>query len=253
MRLDLFLVQQKLATSRTQAQDFISNGFVYLVLDEKKQILSKSSFVVKESDKIVVMANELQKFVSRAGLKLEGAIRHLNLSVKDKVILDVGQSTGGFTDCLLYYGAKQVVGIDVGHSQLHEKLAKDSRVESFENLNVKELSVNTAFLRAVPANGFDLVVVDVSFISLTKVIPSLFNMLTEGADYLILVKPQFECGRENLDSNGIVKGEKIYSDIELEIKKTAQQYFKNVTAYFESSILGKDGNREFFIYGRKAV
>jgi 23S rRNA (cytidine1920-2'-O)/16S rRNA (cytidine1409-2'-O)-methyltransferase len=196
---------------------------------------------------------ELQKFVSRAGLKLEGALRHLNLSVKEKLILDVGQSTGGFTDCLLYYGAKQVVGIDVGHSQLHEKISKDSRVESFENLNVKELSVNTAFLRAVPADGFDLVVVDVSFISLTKVIPSLANMLTEGSEYLILVKPQFECGRENLDSNGIVKGEKIYSDIEEEIKKTAGQYFKNVTAYFESSILGKDGNREFFIYGHKAV
>jgi 23S rRNA (cytidine1920-2'-O)/16S rRNA (cytidine1409-2'-O)-methyltransferase len=253
LRLDLFLVQQKLATSRTQAQDFIANGFVYLVLDEKKQMLSKSSFLVKESDKIVVVANELQKFVSRAGLKLEGALQHLNLSVKDKVVLDVGQSTGGFTDCLLHYGAKQVVGVDVGHSQLHEKIAKDPRVECFENLNVKELSVNTAFLRSVPANGFDLLVVDVSFISLTKVIPSLFNLLSEGAEYLILVKPQFECGRENLDSNGIVKGEKIYSDIEEEIKKTAQQYFKNVTAYFESSILGKDGNREFFIYGRKTT
>lgn len=251
MRLDLFLVQQKMASSRTQAQDFISNGFVYLILDEKKQMLSKSSFEVKESDKIVVVANELQKFVSRAGLKLEGALNHLKLSVKDKIVLDIGQSTGGFTDCLLHYGAKQVVGVDVGHSQLHEKIAKDPRVESFENLNVKELSVNTAFLRSVPANGFDLLVVDVSFISLTKVIPSLFNLLSEGAEYLILVKPQFECGRENLDSNGIVKGEKIYSDIEEEIKKSALQYFKNVTAYFESSILGKDGNREFFIYGRK--
>ena len=98
-----------------------------------------------------------------------------------------------------------------------------------------------------------LLVVDVSFISVTKVIPSLFNFLREGSEYLILVKPQFECGRENLDSNGIVKGEKIYSDIEEEIKKSAQQYFKNVTAYFESSILGKDGNREFFIYGRKTT
>lgn len=252
MRLDLFLVQQKLAASRTQAQDFISNGFVYLILDEKKKLLSKSSYEVQESDKIVVESNELQKFVSRAGLKLEGALRHLNLSVKDKIVLDIGQSTGGFTDCLLQYGAKQVVGIDVGHSQLHAKLKNHPQVVSFENLNVKELSVNAAFAREIPDKSFDLIVVDVSFISLTKVIPSIFNFIGEGSEYLFLVKPQFECGRENLDSNGIVKDDRIFKQIEEEIKKVTEQYFKNVTSYFESPILGKDGNREFFIYGRKA-
>jgi 23S rRNA (cytidine1920-2'-O)/16S rRNA (cytidine1409-2'-O)-methyltransferase len=245
-------VQKKLAASRTQAQDFISNGFVYLILDEKRKLLSKSSYEVQDTDKIVVESNELQKFVSRAGLKLEGALRHLNLSVQDKIVLDIGQSTGGFTDCLLQYGAKQVVGIDVGHSQLHEKLKNHPQVVSFENLNVKELSVNAAFAREIPDKSFDLIVVDVSFISLTKVIPSIFNFIAEGSEYLFLVKPQFECGRENLDSNGIVKDERIFNQIEDEIRKITEQYFKNVTSYFESPILGKDGNREFFIYGRKA-
>ncbi len=184
MRLDLYLVQQKLANSRTQAQDFIQNGYVYAMQNEVKLILSKSNYIVKESDKIVVEANRLQKFVSRAGLKLEAALRNLNLQIKDKVVLDVGQSTGGFTDCLLQNGAKQIVGIDVGHGQLHESLKKNPNVVSFENLNAKDLAVNTAFLRTVPVNQFDLIVADVSFISLTKIIPSISNFINEGGEYL---------------------------------------------------------------------
>jgi 23S rRNA (cytidine1920-2'-O)/16S rRNA (cytidine1409-2'-O)-methyltransferase len=252
LRLDLYLVQQKLANSRTQAQDFIQNGFVSNIQNEVKLVLSKSNYIVKETDKIVVESNRLQKFVSRAGLKLEAALKLLNLSVKDKVILDVGQSTGGFTDCLLQQGAAQVVGIDVGHGQLHESLKKNPKVISFENLNAKDLSINTAFLRTVPVNQFDLIVADVSFISLAKIIPSIANFINEGGEYLLLVKPQFECGRENLDENGLVKDPKIFKTVEDEISAKALEYFKSVQSYFASEVLGKDGNQEFFIYGKKS-
>jgi len=251
LRLDLYLVQNKLANSRTQAQDFIQNGYVYALQNEVKLVLSKSNYIVKESDKIIVEANRLQKYVSRAGLKLEAALKHLNLNVKDKVVLDVGQSTGGFTDCLLQHGAKQIVGIDVGHGQLADPLKKHPQVVSFENLNAKDLAVNTAFLRTVPVNQFDLIVADVSFISLTKIIPSITNFINEGGEFLLLVKPQFECGRENLDENGLVKDPAIFKQVEQTISEKALQSFKNVTAYFPCEVLGKDGNQEFFIYGKK--
>ena len=251
MRLDIYLVQQKLANSRTQAQDFIQNGYVFSVQNEVKLILSKSNYIVKDSDKIFVESNRLQRFVSRAGLKLDSALKQLNLSVKDKVILDVGQSTGGFTDCLIQNGAKQVIGIDVGHGQLHQKLKNHPQVISFENLNAKDLSVNTAFLRSVPVNQFDLIVADVSFISLTKIIPSIANFVNQGGEFLLLVKPQFECGRENLDENGLVRDHKIYETVEQDVRAKALQFFKNVEKYFPCEVLGKDGNQEFFIYGKK--
>ncbi len=251
MRLDLYLVQNKLAGSRTQAQDFIANGFVSLVVDDKKKILDKSNYIVKEADKISVESNRLQKFVSRAGLKIEFALNKLNIDVSGKTVLDVGQSTGGFTDCLLQRKAAAIIGIDVGHDQLHETLKKNPKVVSFENFNVKDLSINTSFLRAVDQYKFNLVVADVSFISITKVIPSIANFIAAGTEYLILVKPQFECGRENLDRHGIVTDSKVYETVEKDVKAAALTYFKNVEQYFSCEILGKDGNQEFFIYGKK--
>ena len=253
MRLDLYLVKEKLAVSRTQAQDFIASGFVYRTKDEKQVQMSKASHEVNEGEQITVVANKLQKYVSRGGLKLEAALEKLKLDVSGKIILDIGQSTGGFTDCLLQRGAEKVFGIDVGHSQLHESLKKDTRVTYFENLNVKDLSVNTNFIRALPDKQFDFIVIDVSFISLAKIIPSIANFLGEGGQYLALVKPQFECGKDKLDKNGIVTDSNIFETVEIEIKKMAEQYFKNVSAYFECEILGKDGNQEFFIYGKKSM
>lgn len=253
MRLDLYLVENKLANSRTQAQDFISQGYVVIESAGQKKIVDKSNYIVRTGDQIIVEANELQKYVSRGGLKLERALTKTGLNVQDKVALDVGQSTGGFTDCLLKMGARQVVGVDVGHSQLHASLKNDSRIVSFENLNVKDLSINAGFVKEVPINKFDVVVADLSFISLTKVIPSISNFLGDGSEYLFLVKPQFECGPENLDKNGLVKNTKVYKTVEAEVKKSVMQYFKNVEAYFPCEVIGKDGNQEFFIYGRKTV
>ena len=143
------------------------------------------------------------------------------------------------------------MGIDVWHDQLHESLKKHPKVLSFENFNAKDLAINTQFLRAISHLQINLVVADVSFISINKIIPSMANFVAAGTEYLFLVKPQFECGREHLDKHGIVTDKKVYDNVENEVRKTAQQYFKNVEKYFSCDVLGKDGNQEFFIYGKK--
>jgi 23S rRNA (cytidine1920-2'-O)/16S rRNA (cytidine1409-2'-O)-methyltransferase len=252
LRLDLFLVDSKLAASRTQAQDLIQSGFVYLKNANQKIKLLKASFSVDEANSslIFVESNQLQKYVSRAGLKLESALQNLALDVKNKYALDIGQSTGGFTDCLLQHGATHVVGVDVGHQQLHASLIGHKNIEVIENLNVKQLAESSKFLTAVPKNKFDLVTVDVSFISLGKVISFLIPYLKNQADYLLLVKPQFECGKKNLDKNGIVKNLHVYNSIEENIRKICLDNFNNVEAYIKSDIMGKDGNQEFFIHGK---
>lgn len=255
MRLDLFLLQKGMVSSRTRAQELISKGHVYLLDSEKKITLSKASYEVTEActDKIFLEGNELQKFVSRAGLKLEGALRRTQLRLSQKKALDIGQSTGGFTDCLLQNGIAEVVGVDVGHGQLSHQIREDQRVIFFENLNVKNLKENAEFLQAVPPGRFDLIVADVSFISVTKIIPALPDFLSVHGKYLLLVKPQFECGADRLDKNGIVNDESVYSEVRATIVKCCEEQFGVVSDYFESALPGKDGNREFFIYGHKSV
>ncbi len=247
MRLDQFLVQHKNIESRTKAQDLISNNNITV----NGQMINKSSFKVSDSDIIEIQNTEILKYVSRAGLKLEGAIQKVNLDLENKTVLDIGQSTGGFTDCCLQSGASQIIGFDVGEGQLHPKIQGDSKAVYFEKLNVKNLSDHSGFAKAVPPHGFDVLVCDVSFISLQHVVPNVCKYLKSGGDYLFLVKPQFECGPENLDKNGIVKNKKIYLHIESKIKQLFEFHFGSVLNYFESNILGKEGNLEFFIYGRK--
>lgn len=255
MRLDLFLVQNKLANSRTQAQDLIESGFVYLLDNNKKIQLKKPSYIVEENKAadIFVESNHLQKYVSRAGLKLEAALVSLNIDVTNKVILDIGQSTGGFTDCLIRHQALKVIGIDVGHEQLHKNLKNNSRIISIEGLNAKDLATDKQFISMVPADKFDMIVMDVSFISITKVIPHIVKFLKTGGEFIFLVKPQFECGQEHLDKNGIVKDYSVYIQIEENIKKMALLNFNNVESYIKSEIVGKDGNQEFFIYGKNCI
>lgn len=252
MRLDLFLVEKKLALSRTQAQEFIRHGFVFLKTANKLISLTKPSFDVAEelSGAIVVQSNELQKYVSRAGLKLEYALEYLNLDVNGLSVLDVGQSTGGFTDCLLQKNASLVVGIDVGQRQLHASLAKFPQIRSFENLHVKDLGIRDDFLKTVPSSRFDFVVMDVSFISITKVMGYLKPFLKKNGEFLFLVKPQFELGPNALDKNGIVKDTKNYAIVEKTIRNETEIIFGSVLNYFKSSVVGKDGNQEFFIYGK---
>lgn len=244
MRLDQFLVQYKKIESRTKAQDLIAQGLVSL----KGKALNKPSFAVTNEmfDEIIIAENDLNQYVSRAGFKLSAALNFLNLDVTGFSVLDVGQSTGGFTDALLQRNAKHVTGFDVGSVQLHDKIKTDSRVSFFENLNVKDINSHQ-----IATEKFDGIVCDVSFISLTKVILHLEPLLKPKGFFLFLVKPQFECGPQALDKNGIVSDAKVYSKIQLEITSLCEKLFQCECKYFESSITGKDGNKEFFIYGHK--
>lgn len=244
MRLDLFLVKHKQIESRTKAQDLIAQGLVLY----KNKVLTKSSFEVSEDmfSGIMIAENNLNQYVSRAGFKLAGALDLVSQDVTGLTILDVGQSTGGFTDALLQRDVKHVIGLDVGSVQLHEKLKADSRVSYYENLNIKDIVTHV-----LASERFDGVVCDVSFISLTKVVTFFEPLLKTKGFFLLLVKPQFECGPQALDKNGIVSDAKVYSTIQTNITSLCETLFQCECRYFESSITGKDGNREFFIYGRK--
>jgi 23S rRNA (cytidine1920-2'-O)/16S rRNA (cytidine1409-2'-O)-methyltransferase len=240
MRADVLLVERGLAPSRTAAQRLIAAGHVFARDGSAKVALTKPSATVHDDTQIEIEASELDRFVSRGGLKLEGALKHVALDIRNFLCLDVGQSTGGFTDCLLQRGAAHVVGVDVGHDQLHAKIRGDSRVTCIEGVNARALK-NIG-------EPFDLIVADVSFISLTKVLPQWPALLREGRRVLSLVKPQFEVGADNLARGGIVRDESLYTTVEKTIRKCCVDAGLDVLDYFDSSITGGDGNREFFVY-----
>ena len=255
MRLDLFLVEKKGVNSRTKAQELIKAGQVVLIQAASEQVLLKSSFMVTDSlfEKIQIKPNSLQNYVSRGGHKLKFAIEKTGVVTDGMNVLDVGQSTGGFTDYLRQNKAKKIVGIDVGHGQLDQSLKSVSNMRSFEGMHVKDLINNVEFMQQVPRGGFDLIVMDISFISITKVIFYLKDLIKIKGEYLFLVKPQFELTAKDLDKNGIVKDVKKYLQVQACVEEQARQHFGSVLKYFPSTLLGKDGNQEFFIYGQKTI
>ncbi|WII70801.1 TlyA family RNA methyltransferase [Bdellovibrio sp. 22V] len=252
-RLDVWLTEKGLAPSRTHAQDLIDAGQVYLQEGAQKKILKKASLPMDDSflGKIFIEEGSANRFVSRGGLKLEGALAHLNLSVKDLRVLDVGISTGGFADCLLQNGAAQVLGVDVGHGQVHQSLLKNPRLQVIEGINARQLSQEAQVLKSTPAEKFDLIVMDVSFISIALIIPELTGFLKTEGHLLSLVKPQFEVGIDGLSKGGIVKDTSLYQDVEERIKNLCREQGLKVLDYFSSPIQGKDGNNEFFIFAQK--
>ncbi len=267
MRADVLLVQRGLAPSRALAQRMIEAGHVYARARGTRIAIAKPSANVGDDVEVEIANNELHRYVSRGGLKLEGALERVDLDVSGFVCLDVGQSTGGFTDCLLQRGAAHVVGVDVGHEQLHATLRNDVRVTCIEGVNARALSLRTvgaacrdshsltqSSLRdqkevasSGPYNAFDLVVADVSFISLTKVIAPWCDLLNTRGRVLSLVKPQFEVGAEHLGKGGIVRDESLYATVEQTIRDAFVRLGFRVQDYFDSPIKGGDGNREFFI------
>lgn len=252
MRLDIYLVENKLAASRSHAQELIRAGQVYLLKEGNKRVLKKPNHQVEESeDQIFVEEGPANRFVSRGGLKLEGALAHCGLSVEGLRVLDVGISTGGFSDCLLQGGAAWVLGVDVGHGQLHHSLQGHPRLKHVEGLNAREIDHSPEVQTALAEGGFDLIVMDVSFISISLIIPKLSTLLRPGAYLLSLVKPQFEVGPEGLGKGGLVKDPGLYSVVEDKVKNLCQTSGMTVKDYFDSSIEGKDGNREFFIFAQK--
>lgn len=255
-RLDQYLFDKKLVSSRQKAQEIIKEKKVCLKFatrevwpDKPSYCLSDQEFMSLESGELEILLEDSQalRFVSRGGLKLEGAINRLHLNLRSLTVLDVGQSTGGFTDCLLKAGAKFVVGVDSGHSQLHPDFINHPQVESFEKFKIH---VHSNQLIEKYLDRFDLIVVDVSFISLEMVLPHLINLLKPKGQILSLVKPQFEVGKKGLNKKGIVKSELDLMKVEVRIKDFCKKSGFHVVDYFESDILGADGNKEYFVYAK---
>ena len=255
MRADQLLVDRGLAASRSQAQRLIASGVQWRVAALGWQRVAKNGDVLPPACELQLLDNAEARYVSRGGLKLEGALRDSGLQVSGLRCLDVGQSTGGFTDCLLQQGAAQVVGVDVGHGQLHPSLRSDPRVVCVERTNAREL--NARELQAqdarVPqgAQGFDLVVGDLSFISLTLVLPALLPFLKPAAQLLMLVKPQFELQPSDIGKGGLVKDPASYPKVELRLRDACAGLGLNVLGYWPSAIAGGDGNKEFWIGARR--
>jgi 23S rRNA (cytidine1920-2'-O)/16S rRNA (cytidine1409-2'-O)-methyltransferase len=260
MRADQLLVYRGLAASRSQAQRLIESGVRRLTREGWKAV-SKSDELFDDAELELLNAAEA-KYVSRGGLKLEGALAKSGIDCSRKICLDVGQSTGGFTDCLLSLGAAQVVGLDVGHSQLHPRLQADERVVCLERVNARDLnaselialcadSMPASGLKSLRNTGFKLLVGDVSFISQTLLVPRFFEWLSDGAEILMLVKPQFELQPGDLAKGGIVKNASLYEKVETRIRASYAHANFAVKNYFESPITGGDGNREFFVHAVK--
>jgi 23S rRNA (cytidine1920-2'-O)/16S rRNA (cytidine1409-2'-O)-methyltransferase len=244
VRADQMLVERGLAASRSQAQRLIAAGVQWRAGGGWKPV-AKNGDELPPSAELQLLDDAESRYVSRGGLKLEGALRATGITVAGLRCLDVGQSSGGFTDCLLQQGAAQVTGVDVGHGQLHEKLRRDPRVLAIEKVNARELSAGQV------GADFDLVVGDLSFISLTLVLPALVPLLKPQGRLLMLVKPQFELQPGQIGKGGLVKDAALYPEVEQRIRAACTALGLTVMEYFESPITGGDGNREFFVHASK--
>ena len=250
-RIDRLLVSKGVVNSRTQAQRLISKGRVKVLNTGAWEIPNKPSIKYLDDVEIQVEFDETDRFASRGGLKLAGALERSGLDISGATVIDVGQSTGGFTDCALQAGAVKVVGIEVGHDQLVQSLRDDSRVICLEGVNARALPEQELLEYTPNSEGFDLAVMDVSFISQTKILPSLIPLLKSGGQLLSLVKPQFEVGQDGLGKGGIVRDESLYPKVKEMIKDHCQGLGMEIEDYFSSPIKGGGGNREFFIWARK--
>lgn len=239
IRLDVALVGQGLCESREKARRAIMAGQVRLC----DQVLNKASILVDATAALSVA--QPPKYVGRGGLKLEGAIDHFRIDPAGTTALDIGASTGGFTDCLLQRGAAKVYAIDVGHGQLAWKIRDDPRVIVRENLNARHLSA------AEIPEPIDLCVIDVSFISLTLILPNAFDLITPTGVILALIKPQFELRPEDVGRGGIVSDPVLHEKAQQKIATFLETMGHLVTGIAPSPITGTDGNQEFFICARK--
>jgi 23S rRNA (cytidine1920-2'-O)/16S rRNA (cytidine1409-2'-O)-methyltransferase len=246
MRIDQLLVERGLAASRSQAQRLIAAGVQWQQPDGTWRVVVKNRDEVPESAALELLDDAESRYVSRGGLKLEGALKATGVQAQGLRCLDVGQSTGGFTDCLLQQGAGQVVGIDVGHAQVHPRISQDERVVCIEGVNARDLEPGDERIPEA-LEGFDLVVGDVSFISLTLVLPGVVHLLKPTGQLLMLVKPQFELQPGQVGKGGIVKDESLYPFIEKRVRTALTELGLQVTAWLDSPIEGGDGNREFFV------
>jgi 23S rRNA (cytidine1920-2'-O)/16S rRNA (cytidine1409-2'-O)-methyltransferase len=259
LRIDQLLVQRGQAASRSQAARLVAAGVAWRVgATASWRTAAKAGDDVPDTAELQLADDSESRYVSRGGLKLAGALAASGVGVSGTLCLDVGQSTGGFTDCLLQAGAAHVVGVDVGHAQLHPRIRGDARVTCVEKCNARELSADVLIAaNAIPASAgcqkilkFDRVVGDLSFISLTLVLPALVPLLAAGGDLLMLVKPQFELQPQDIGKGGLVRDPAAYARVEARLRTACAALGLAVVGWFDSSITGGDGNREFFIHAR---
>ena len=236
VRLDKLMLMRGLVRSREMARALILEGMV----EVNGEVIDKAGAIVR--DDVEILIKEAIPFVSRGGLKLRHAIEEFKIDVNDKVAMDVGASTGGFTDCLLQYGARRVYAIDVGYGQLDYKLRNDPRVVVLEKTNIRYIDKN-----AIP-ELVDIATVDVSFISLTKVIPKICEFLKQGGEMIALIKPQFEAGRKYIEKGGIVRDEGVRKIVVDKIQTFAGKMGFRVIGTIPSPIKGLKGNIEFLMY-----
>lgn len=250
MRADQLLVDRGLAASRSQAQRLIAAGLSWRVGNGPWKAVAKNRDELPPAAELQLADAAESRYVSRGGLKLEGALRSSGVDPTGLVCLDVGQSTGGFTDCLLQHGAAHVVGVDVGHGQVHARVRADERVDCIEGVNARALQAED-LADALPEAGFGLIVGDLSFISQTLVLPAVVPFLADDGALLMLVKPQFELQPGQVGKGGIVRDETLYPIVRARIEACCADLGLAVAGWWDSAISGGDGNREFWILGRK--
>jgi 23S rRNA (cytidine1920-2'-O)/16S rRNA (cytidine1409-2'-O)-methyltransferase len=235
-RIDKLLVENNFAESITKARSLIMSGVV--LVNEKRVDNSSETFIEGDKIRIKGKSNEI-KYVGRGGLKLEKALAEFQICPNEYICLDVGSSTGGFTDCLLQNGATKVYAIDVGTNQLDWKIRNDERVEVRENTNARYLKAEDF------AEKFDLIVMDVSFISVTKILSALIPLLKENGKIITLIKPQFEVEKGEVGEGGIVTDSRKHEQVIKKINNFAENLKLKVSGLCESPILGAEGNKEF--------
>lgn len=251
MRADQLLVHLGLAPTRSLAQRLIAAGSVEWRSPQGWKAIAKAGHELAAHAALRVNDDAELRYVSRGGLKLEAALKQADLAVQGWTVLDLGQSTGGFSDCLLKAGAAHVVGVDVGHGQLHASLQAEPRLTALEGLHVRELSGSAALKAALPPGGFPLIVGDLSFISMLGSLEHLLPLLAPEGQVLLLIKPQFEVGPKHVARGGLVKDAAQYPLLEARARESCAALGLAVLGYFDSAIAGGDGNREFFLWARR--
>ena len=251
LRLDQAMVAENLVSTRSQAESWIKLGKVSV----DGRVVTKSGTFVRDDAKLELSAPE--RYVSRAGLKLGSVARALDLDFADKVVLDVGSSTGGFTDYALQHGAKSVYAVDVGTDQLHSSLRGDTRIELHEKTDIREVEARgmrqeSRKAMKVMIDPPDIVVIDVSFISLREILPHISNLVTQASSVVAMVKPQFEASRRELGSSGVVKNDSIRREILRSFELWAKREWL-IANKADSDVAGATGNRERFYVLQKMI
>jgi len=236
-RLDIKLVECGIAQSRERAKSLIMAGKVTV----NDRIQDKPGVLVSEDDAIVLKGNDMP-FVSRGGIKLESALTLFNIDINGSVCLDVGASTGGFTDCLLKHGAKQVIAVDVGYGQMAWNLRKDPRVVTIERTNIRYLPYEAV------SRPVDLVTIDVSFISLKIVVPAILKFMKANGSIIALIKPQFEVGKGKVGKGGVVRDSLMHDEVIKNLSAFFIETGLKIEGVISSPVTGPKGNREFLIY-----